>query len=103
MSRYDDIEIRRDSIEKPGKRFYSTTLYPEIPLSEEDIYVITTQGDRLDLLANQYYGDWTLYWIIASANNNISKNSIHIPEGIQLRIPTAITEIIGNFNELNSL
>jgi phage tail protein X len=102
MSRYEDIEIRRDSTEKPGKRFYSTTLYPEVPLSENDIYVITVQGDRLDLLANQYYGDWTLYWIIGAANDNLSKNSIHIPEGLQIRIPTDIVEIVNNFNSLNS-
>ena len=31
------------------KRYYKALKYPEIPLSIEDIYVITTSGDRLDL------------------------------------------------------
>ena len=39
------------------KRYYKALKYPEIPLSINDIYLITTTGDRLDLLANQFYKD----------------------------------------------
>ena len=39
-------------------------------------------GDRLDLLANQFYGDVTLYWIISTANPNyINFGSLFIDEG----------------------
>ena len=69
MGRYQNIKILTDSVVKPGVRFYATVRYPEIPLSENDIYLITVSGDRLDLLAQQYYGDSNLYWIISSANN----------------------------------
>jgi hypothetical protein len=40
-----------------NKRYYKSLKYPEIPLSANDLYVITTSGDRLDLLANEYYQD----------------------------------------------
>jgi phage tail protein X len=103
MNRYQDIKILTDSLVKPGVRFYTTTRNPEIALSENDIYVITTQGDRLDLLAQQYYGDTTLYWIISAANDNLTKNSLFIPEGTQVRIPTNTGQVITQFNILNSL
>ena len=72
------------------------------PLSVNDIYVITTVGDRYDLLANQYYGDSTLWWIISIANSLLPQNSIFIPEGTQLRIPTNVTPILTSYNQLNS-
>lgn len=103
MNRYQDIKILSDSSVKPGVRFYATVRYPEIPLSENDIYVITAEGDRLDLLAQQYYGDVSLYWIISAANNELTKNSLFIPEGTQVRIPTNTGQIIAQFNILNSL
>lgn len=103
MGRYQSIRILNDSVVKPKARFYTTVRYPEVPLSENDIYVITTAGDRLDLLANQYYRDSSLYWVIAIANNNLTKNSLYIPEGTQIRIPTDVGTIINNYNVLNSL
>jgi len=103
MKRYQDIKILSDSPVKPDVRFYATTRYPEIPLSENDIYVITVLGDRLDLLAQQYYGDFTLYWIISAANDALTKNSLFVPEGTQIRIPTDTGRIIAQFNILNSL
>lgn len=103
MNRYQDIKILSDSPVKPGVRFYATVRYPEIPLSENDIYVITAEGDRLDLLAQQYYGDVSLYWIISAANNELTKNSLFVPEGTQVRIPTDTGQIIAQFNILNSL
>ena len=79
-----------------GKTVYKTSRYPEIPLSENDIYVISTQGDRFDVLAQQYYGDSSLWWVISIANTGnagagtlpvLPQNSLIIPEGTQIRIP----------------
>ena len=50
------------------KRAYRTVRYPEIPLDENDTYVISQAGDRFDMLADQYYGDSTLWWVISIAN-----------------------------------
>lgn len=81
------------------KRLYETSTYPTIPLSQTDIYVYTTEGDRYDSLALKYYQDSSLWYIIALANPNQKFNSI-IPEaGIQLRIPNISTAIsISNLN-----
>jgi len=101
MRRYQDISILTDSPIKEGKRFFSTIKYPEIPLSVSDIYVITQQGDRFDLLANQYYNDKSLWWIISIANNNLIQNSLIPPVGIQIRIPRNTSDILNSYNKLN--
>ncbi len=82
---------------------YATSRYPEIPLSENDIYVYTTQGDRYDILALNYYGDSSLWWIIASANPNIGLSTLVIPEGVQIRIPNNISAVINDFRLINQL
>ena len=79
MKRYATIKTLRNTNENVGTLgtvYYRNTKYPEIPLSENDIYVLTDFGDRLDLLANQFYNDVTLYWIIAAANPNEQNQSI---------------------------
>ena len=86
-----------------GKEVYVTSRYPEVPLSEDDIYVYTTQGDRFDTLAQQYYNDSYLWWIISIANTDqLSQNTLVIPAGLQIRIPNNPSDIIRNFNLINS-
>jgi phage tail protein X len=100
MNRYQDIPVIKSST---GKQIYATSRYPEIPLSENDIYVYTTQGDRYDVLALNYYGDYSLWWIIASANPNIDLMTLVIPEGVQIRIPGNFSRVISEFNLINQL
>ena len=107
MNRYSSIPQIRNTNEfvgTLGDRYYRTVFYPEIGPSESDIYVETEFGDRLDLLANQFYGDVTLYWIISISNPDvISLGSISPPPGTQLRIPVNISGIIDSYNRLNAL
>ena len=107
MRRYSNIQQVKNTNENVGTLgsvYYKTNSYPEISLSENDIYVVTEFGDRLDLLANQFYGDVTLYWIIASANpDKVNFGSVFVTEGTQLRIPTDVSEIVDNYNRLNML
>ena len=100
MNRYQNIPIIKSVT---GKQIYATSRYPEIPLSENDIYVYTTQGDRYDLLALNFYGDSSLWWIIASANPNIDLMTLVIPEGVQIRIPSNFSNIIDEFGLINQL
>ena len=97
MNRYQSIEI----IKKNGIRYYKNNLYPEIPFSDTDVYVITAQGDRYDLLAQQYYNNVSLWWVIPIANVDLLFDSIFIPEGTQLRIPINIQEVITKYFNLN--
>ena len=100
MSRYTEIPITRDN----GKRYYVSSFYPTIPLSSNDIYAITDFGDRLDILANQFYGDPSLYWVLAAANPDlVSPDSISVKGGIQLRIPVDIDDIIATYEASNSV
>tara|TARA_R100001129_G_scaffold88032_1_gene60032 strand:+ start:274 stop:543 length:270 start_codon:yes stop_codon:yes gene_type:complete len=80
MSRYKNTRIEK----KKNKSYYKTTIFNQVPKQDSDIYVITQYGDRLDLLASQFYGDPSLWWYIARAND---LNTLIIPENIQLRIP----------------
>ena len=71
---------------------YATTIYGNIPLNDNDIYVITQAGDRLDHLAHQFYGDVSLWWYIAKANNLVFMT---IPVGTSLRIPSSAQYAVG--------
>jgi hypothetical protein len=98
MNRYDNKTILKTS---QGKPYYKGKVYPNISLSQNDIYIITTIEDRFDLLAYTYYSDSELWWIIAMANNNITKGSLFPPPGTQLRIPTNISSIVEQFHKFN--
>ena len=65
MNRYSNTRKKRD---KDGKVVYKTTYYPEISVEDSDVFIRTVFGARLDNLAYQYYGDVSLWWIIAKAN-----------------------------------
>lgn len=84
-----------------GKRTYRSTVYPPIPPSDTDLSIVSNEGDYLDTLAYKYYGDPTLYWVIANANN-LGKGRFSVPEGLTLRIPTNVGEIINKFNNVNA-
>jgi hypothetical protein len=99
MNRYQNIP--KTKIE--GKEVYVTSRYPEVPLSENDIYVYTSIGDRFDTLAQQFYKDSSLWWIISIANTDkLNQGSLIIPEGIQIRIPHNPQGVISAFNLINS-
>lgn len=84
-----------------GRRYYKNVIYPNIPLSPDDIYVITSTGDRYDILAKQFYGNSSFWWVIASANNS-KKDGLIVEPGIQLRIPVDATSAVNLFEELNA-
>ena len=98
MNRYKNIKITHDL---EGTRMYTTTKYPEIPRSDNDIYVITTEGDRYDVLAFNYFNDSSLWWVISSANAEYSQKSISPPVGVQIRIPGNLDSILLAYNKLN--
>jgi len=98
MKRYNNIPIQTRF---DGKRVYKTTVYPEIYPADTDIQVVSNEGDYLDTLAYKYYGDPTLYWIIAAANK-IGKGRLSVEPGLTLRIPINVNDIVDQFNRLNS-
>jgi hypothetical protein len=95
MSRYSNNETQKL---KEGKVVYKSKIYPKIPLKDTDIYIVTQTGDRVDTLAQQFYGDSSLHWIILTANN-IHDAPFAFPDGTILRIPKDYLEIVKNFNQ----
>lgn len=98
VKRYNTIQ-ELNNIE--GIRYKGTTVYPFIPFTEDDQYVVAEGNDRYDILAQQFYGDQSLWWIIATANN-ANKGSLSIPAGTQLRIPANPQQIVNDFKNLNN-
>lgn len=96
MNRYKDISTIRD---KKGQRKKAAIIYPIPPLSSTDTYIRTTTVERLDLLANKFYGDLTLWWVLAAANG-LGKGSLYVPVDSIIRIPdvNSISNLIDNLN-----
>ena len=63
---------------------YLTNYHREIPQRDSDLRIIATEGDRLDLLANRFYNNPTLWWFLARANN---LKTMNVPAGTKLRVP----------------
>lgn len=95
-SRYDYNKTQKL---KDGRTVYRTRLYPNIPKSDQDIYVVTQTGDRLDTLANEFYKDSSLWWIIATANN-IHDATFALEDGTTLRIPQNYDKILNDFRKV---
>jgi nucleoid-associated protein YgaU len=107
-SRYELSNIVTNSrkIESDGSlklvRRLSSTLYPNFD-TVEDTKIISQEGDRLDALASQYYGDPT-FWFVIARSNNLGKGSMTVPPGMILRIPyytdfTGIDSLLYEYNE----
>lgn len=96
MKKYSNLPV----LSKDGVKYRTNPIYPNIPPSPEDFYILTTIGDRYDTLARQFYRDSSLWWIIASANNS-EKASLVVEPGIQLRIPANKENIIEQFDKIN--
>jgi hypothetical protein len=95
-SRYSNTKVKRD---KSGIRVYKTTYYPDIPISDNDQFIYPRYGERLDLLSYKFYGDVTLWWVIAKANG--LKGKMYVPQDTEIRIPGNVSKVLEDFNNLN--
>tara|TARA_R110000765_G_scaffold46387_3_gene95807 strand:+ start:1768 stop:2073 length:306 start_codon:yes stop_codon:yes gene_type:complete len=96
------ISYIRTKLSSGKKRYYKALKYPEIEPSVNDLYVITTAGDRLDLLADQFYGNVDYWWIIATTNPDIvRRDSFNLKPGLEIRIPADFQGILEEFEQIN--
>ena len=95
-SRYSNTKVKRD---KSGIRVYKTTYYPDIPIRNEDHFIYPRFGERLDTLAYNFYGDVTLWWVIAKANG--IKGKMYVPQNTEIRIPGNVSKVLEDFNNIN--
>jgi len=80
--------------------YMESTIYPRIKASDNDIYIISEAGDRIDILAKKYYDDTSMWWIIAVANN-LNDANFFVEPGLQLRIPMDSGKILSELNKAN--
>jgi hypothetical protein len=101
MARYENyLFTHGTSLDAENKRRYYTTLIdPAIERLPDDIYVICSHGERLDLLSYKYYQDSTLWWIIAAANPELRKDSLYLDAGVQVRVPRDYQRVLILFQQ----
>ena len=95
MSRYKSTKIKKNKREygrKISSLSYRTTIYEDTPEKDDDIYVTTQEGDRLDNLALTFYGSPQHWWFIANVNNLTTMN---VEAGLTLRIPSSLSDAKG--------
>lgn len=103
-NRYDSIpstKVKNVKSKNYGEQYKLNNVYPDIPVSDQDYYVITVMGDRLDLIAYDFYGDSSLWWIISSANS-LPGDSLIPPIGSQLRIPFDFRAAYNEYRNFNT-
>ena len=96
MSRYVTTNI----LKKIGQqRKFESIIIPVIPLSDSDTFIKTTTIERLDKLADTFYGDAKLWWVIA-CSNGLGKGTLIVPTNTTIRIPSTdnVQEIINQTN-----
>lgn len=98
ISRYQNIKIINNS----GKRIYNQIYFPEISDSEQDVYIITGESDRLDLIAYDFWGDYNLWWVLIIVNPILDSSSIYPESGMQLKIPQNVNQILNKYNDINN-
>ena len=82
-----DTKVEDDN----GKKTLSVRLTPVLE-KDDDIYITTQEGDRLDNLALTFYGSPTHWWFIAHTNNITTMN---LEAGLTLRIPASLSDAQG--------
>lgn len=94
-------KIESDGNVKTVRRL-STVLYPDFS-TPDDTKIVSQEGDRLDLLAKEYYGDETFWFVIARVNG-LGKGSMNVPAGRIITIPyyseyVGIGALLNSYNE----
>jgi nucleoid-associated protein YgaU len=97
--RYENIGIQKT---QSGKVGYLPTKYPSLVPSNNDTYIVARAEDRLDLIATDFYGDPTLWWVVAMAND-LPGDSMFTPLGFQLRIPGNLSNALNAYNIENEI
>lgn len=83
--------LRRIQDDDTKKIYHETWVQNTVAFSDSDTYytVPMEYENRLDIIANKYYGTAKYWWVIALANYII--DPFDVPAGTQLRIPPLIS------------
>lgn len=82
-SRYEGTFLYQD---EDGTTFIDPIYSPRFKPVKEDYMIEIRDGDRLDILAKELYGDETLEWVFMDANPQYS-SPLDIKTGDYLNVP----------------
>lgn len=99
MSRYKSTKIKIDKF--TNNRVLKVTEYPKINRKDSDIVYYTQDQDSFMSLAHKFYGDQSLWYVIARANSPF-RGKFKFESGTKLIIPTDLSEFFTELNILNS-
>lgn len=87
VSRYQVLRV----IEQGKETYLESYNQLLVPKSDADLYHVVQHSEvnRLDIIANNYYGNPAYYWILALANGFIDPFIVN--EGTMIRIPDLLT------------
>lgn len=75
-----------------GTNSLSKTVYDAVQSGQiESATHILAEGERLDILAGQNYGDSSMWWVIAAASG--VGWCLQVPPGTVLKIPVSLDKI----------
>ena len=89
-SRYEDFV-------KDGKWDYVPFI--TIPKQNGDCYVVYDNHKRLDNISYEYYKDPNYGWLIMQANPEYGSLEYNIPNGVILRIPFPLENVLNKYRE----
>ena len=69
--------------------FWDLLVPPEIPVRSDEIQYTVQMADRIDLLANKFYGDPVLWWVLAVAND-LDILPTDLKYGQVIRVPSKV-------------
>lgn len=73
--------------------FWDMLVLPDLPEQSDDIRYQVMGGDRIDALANKFYGSPTLWWVIAAANElEILPTALSVGDVIRVPSPRFVNQ-----------
>jgi hypothetical protein len=100
MNRYNYTSKKIDP--KKKQKVLKPTIYPKIPVRDSDVFIYPKALERCEHIAWRFYGDQSLWWVIAQANN-IFDGSIYLNSDKQIRVPQNIGSILIDLESENAL
>lgn len=93
-SRYTGAYVFSDELDREII-FLDPLSEPKFSPSQDDLLIEISQGDRLDLLAERFYGDPALDWVILECNPNVRDPfGINVGDIVRVPIPEKVSEVI---------
>lgn len=83
-----------------GKKQFTSLIMPSFSESSDDIVISINGATRLDQLAQQFFDDPTLWWVLA-VYNNLGEPSLYVKDQNYLRIPADIQSVFEKINRVN--